>query len=680
MTARGAAKAQLTTAQVASFRAKAWAAYYTGLKLGGPAENAQITITNGIDVMVAALVRAGLISASADLTFKTNIRPYFATGVGGFKGLLFEPPDQEDASSQPVLATSLMGAPRPSDKALICVSDPWAPFVSQQLADDTLRGNPLCAREVFVAHADALLAFDSNMVSHCLPNMLAMLAVGSTLLEAGKDRGKYLKTLGTVLAAVERLFPAAPASGGSHLRQTDRKRLLSHGLGDVVGVWGNGSDERTGPRGGAEDADAENWFDDPAMRNADFTKAVVMRNAKDYADAIGGTSHNERSRRYRQAINFQVGAVNALLNCIASLRTGRERAVAKAGIAACATAIDKLLQPDVLASIAGAMTNLLHPYLQRAATVGPVAIRDQLTADHGDNLGNVVKIAAVVTSKPDAADTSPLEQVLALSPTDKPFAKLLRTLATDQTWRIRFFMGFLLFTPHMRFRVGSAALVVSGANTGALLYSNVDLQEGNEVSIKLMQMHLTINMKMLLMSPQNIAYLPGVFPLSYEGGADAIYFNHNDSRQIHDYRNFITNASIFVVPTPYNWKPSDWLMDITGHFDPAVVEPSTAPAAVHHPLAGPLTALWGFRYPSAAQRHGNSQDSAQSKLNTVCSRGWSCSLQANTRGETERVITQAVGVRGRSTYPGAAAVRRGLDSMYKDHRAAAETFGSVSVR
>ncbi len=242
---------------------------------------------------------------------------------------------------------------------------------------------------------------------------------------------------------------------------------------------------------------------------------------------------------------------------------------------------------------------------------------------------------------------------------------------------VRHPVDYILFTPHMRWTTGGVAMLTSGAQTGVLLYNNPNFQPGTDPNIKVSMAHFTVNLKALVLRPESVAFAPGVFPVSYEGGANANYFDPLNEEHVREYHQLNPgNRDIFVVPVPMNWRPSSSVMDITGKFDLSSVDDN---GATHHPLGGILAQHWNFRSPNSAQQAGACQDAIQSRLNTVCLQGWSRFSQVGPDGNRTFGEVQSKSVRGPFTYSGAAKVRRGLGTAYQPSTISGEHFRGLPL-
>lgn len=493
-------------------------------------------------------------------------------------------------------------------------------------------------------------------------HLLATLDVASTMDRAtfGTLRNTCVAALRAFLNDFQKLESVEEdTSGGSRLRPSERELLHNTGLSNSVGAVWDGDGDRAALHDfvSSKGADAA-WFDEDFFRNADGVKSAIMANAKQMARLGGGTQR------------VYTATYVAMVRCFIQRMREYGDANNKPQMDLHAEALDAVLLDNSVTALQA--NDVFKRAVGCLADGGSIAEAEDVFRT--TNLLRLVERDAASGGEPRST-----EDVLRLATNDPALYAFLRKLV-DTDARVRLPFGFILFMPHIRYRCGGMAALIPGGATGALLYSNPDLQMGNDSNVKVWNVHYTINEKMLIMRPENIAYLPGVFPMSYEGGADSAYYNPNDAQMIQRYRNGHHPASIFVVPTPYNWKPTSWVMDIKGQFDPSVVEQSTAPPGSHYPNAAVVDARWGFTYASAAQRHGNATNPIQGGQNTVCSLGWSRYLQADAVGSVSFVETQCTGVRGPSTYRGCAAVRRRQATMYKDAVVPTERFSSVSIR
>lgn len=498
-------------------------------------------------------------------------------------------------------------------------------------------------------------------------HVAAMLYVGTkvrpddtNLAKTAKDVFSFLRRAYALHQQAKQAAGKAGSDGGSRLHRREHAMLVDAGLDKSIGaVWdGDGDRDALWEWFRTRDSDIA-WFDSDFFRDADGPKSAILANAAVLARITG--------RSQRIYIVVYVAMVRTFL--MRMRQSGDNGNVGT--MDSLAAALDRALSPDSTTNLSNAKA--FDEAVGVAEKGESMAAVQKVFADV-DDLTTLVDAKASVTPTGSAVD-----KILNLQTSDPTLYAFLRQLVEDDA-PVRLPFGFLLFMPHIRYRCGGMAALIPGASTGALLYSNPDLQMGNDSNVKVWNVHYTINQKMLVMRPENIAFLPGVFPLSYEGGADSAYYDPSDSQMIHRYRNGHHPASIFVVPTPYNWKPTTWVMDIKGQFDPATVEPSSAPPGAHYPNAAAVDARWGFTHASPAQRHGNATNPIQGGQNTVCSLGWSRYLQADSMGATSYVETQCRGIRGPSTYRGCAAVRRRQATMYKDAVVPTEHFSSVSIR
>lgn len=449
---------------------------------------------------------------------------------------------------------------------------------------------------------------------------------------------------------------SAPVSAGSRLFEaTDdkrRRRMTPWDSVDLQRVWADAGFERN-----------TSWGNTLDLSDSDAYKNAILGNTETLAGK-GWSPHS--------AIAAQVAAV---LYTLDMAREASRSGEYEASRTLCADLAEWLGSPE-------AVTSRLNSMRGERSTRPHVNIDEwaKTLREHGFVVPRAEsKLAASEEEESSLSDlwrASSVSEVIAIFSSIKmnsaAAAEFMRVSAHSR--RIRHPVDYILFTPHMRWTTGGAAMLASGAQTGVMLYNNPNFQPGTDPNIKVSMAHFTVNLKALVLRPENVAFVPGVFPMSYDGGANATYFNPLDDEHVRAYHQFeLGNRDIFVVPVPVNWRPSSWVMDITGKFDLACVDDN---GATHHPLGGVIARHWNFRSPNVSQRAGASQDAVQARLNTVCVQGWSRFPQVGPDGNQTFGEIQSKSVRGPFTYSGAAKVRRQRASAYRPAHIASDHFSA----
>jgi len=229
-------------------------------------------------------------------------------------------------------------------------------------------------------------------------------------------------------------------------------------------------------------------------------------------------------------------------------------------------------------------------------------------------------------------------------------------------------LGFLIFRPMMRYRMGTALLMVPGRSTGSCFFSHSDMQLGSDIVRKLFLGNYTFYAKPAVLQPRNIAYAPNIYCEDYLGGNGTRYFRYDDI----DRQNYIDGITderdMFCCAVPLEYVPDRRFLDITGRYDSSICGGVTDESPYQWPTADIYAEYWGWSHPSTATRPNPDDYTADSvpQYNTICVQDHQRNFlhEGHGRGKFDKVIANR-GHWGSRVYAGCGRVRRGVETHLK---------------
>ena len=225
---------------------------------------------------------------------------------------------------------------------------------------------------------------------------------------------------------------------------------------------------------------------------------------------------------------------------------------------------------------------------------------------------------------------------------------------------IRFPVGFILFRPHERYRMGTAVHMLPGSGTANTIFGNLDVMVGANVAQKMHLVNITFYAKNMVWENKNITRAENVLCTAYEGGAGKVLYEHS-VRHRQMYAEGKAFADMFSVAVPLNWTPAQHYLDITGHVDPNIVNMMSKKNTTHYPSADLYAQYWSWSHPVSSD-FNNFFDhlgaTSSPRYNTVCLQGASINWHDGEKSWSLYSISQ--GHWGPNVYPGVGQVYKGL--------------------
>jgi len=229
-------------------------------------------------------------------------------------------------------------------------------------------------------------------------------------------------------------------------------------------------------------------------------------------------------------------------------------------------------------------------------------------------------------------------------------------------------LGFLIFRPMMRYRMGTALLMVAGRQTGSCFFSHADMELGDDVTRKLHIGNFTFYAKPAVLQPRNIAYAPNIYCEEYLGGNGTNYFRYDDTDRQNLQDGIIDDRDMFCVAVPLEFKPDRRFIDLTGRYDSKVCGGVSDESPMQYSNADLYSEYWGWSHPSVANRPNPDDYTADSvpQYNTICVQDHQRIFlhKGNGKGTFDKVIMNK-GHWGPRVYPGCGRVRRGVETHLK---------------
>jgi len=229
-------------------------------------------------------------------------------------------------------------------------------------------------------------------------------------------------------------------------------------------------------------------------------------------------------------------------------------------------------------------------------------------------------------------------------------------------------LGFLSFRPMMRYRMGTALLMVAGRQTGSCFFSHADMELGDDVTRKLHIGNFTFYAKPAVLQPRNIAYAPNIFCEEYLGGNGTHYFRYDEVDRQNLQDGIIDDRDMFCVAVPLEYKPERRFIDLTGRYDSKLCGGVSDESPLQYPNADIFSEYWGWSHPSVSNRPNPDDYTADSvpQYNTICVQDHQRNFlhKGNGKGTFEKVVINK-GHWGPRVYPGCGRVRRGVETHLK---------------
>ena len=230
---------------------------------------------------------------------------------------------------------------------------------------------------------------------------------------------------------------------------------------------------------------------------------------------------------------------------------------------------------------------------------------------------------------------------------------------------LRFPLGFILFRPHERYRMGTVIHMVAGSVTGNTLFGHLDTMRGANVAQKMHLVNVTFYAKNVIWESKNIVRAENVLCAGYDGGAGRVVYEHTvRTREL--YQNGKATNDIFVVATPLGWTPAQPYLDIVGKVDPSIVNNISDKASPHYPSAEFYCNYWGWKHPSGSDFNSffdHLGATASQRYNTVCLPG--AAIHWHDGKQTWSLHSISQGHWGQDVSPGVARVYKGLQMDIK---------------
>lgn len=187
----------------------------------------------------------------------------------------------------------------------------------------------------------------------------------------------------------------------------------------------------------------------------------------------------------------------------------------------------------------------------------------------------------------------------------------LHSLTIWATKNMRLPFGMLMFRPFKRYETSVMVMLRPGRETGVTVIGNEDYEIGSNVQIKYQSFHASMNLGVIIYTPENIFLMLHSLVDAYKSGEGLEFFDNEDFVVAEGHVRFNQGKSVFAVMVPYRSTDSinDELLpvmnpcDISGRWsdnyaarvtdrsvnanDPSMVKP-------HYPSAAYYNAVWGF--------------------------------------------------------------------------------------
>lgn len=124
-------------------------------------------------------------------------------------------------------------------------------------------------------------------------------------------------------------------------------------------------------------------------------------------------------------------------------------------------------------------------------------------------------------------------------------------------------LNFLLFRPHMQYKMRMGIKAARGGRTGHLWYGNTNAMIQGEVSRKISQLHFTMHMRGVVETPQNVYVQPDIYSEEYIGGNGIKFFTPETYRIRDDTK---PRFSIICVAIPPAERDIPSPMDSSGRW------------------------------------------------------------------------------------------------------------------
>ncbi len=301
---------------------------------------------------------------------------------------------------------------------------------------------------------------------------------------------------------------------------------------------------------------------------------------------------------------------------------------------------------------------IINKYKSQGAVLKLIADTVMAAPDIPSDKGEINKFGANVTSSPTNEDVAGLRYAIKKA--------MESTMFDDGDIFIWFYdndlpiaLGFVLLWAHKTYTMGSSFLTTKGYGTGATFVGHCDFQFGDDMVRKLMLGNLTYYCSNVVTNRKNIALCPNVFCKKYVGGAGVQCWKYSaDDREKYKNGN-VEDRSVFICFVPAAWVPTKNTIDITGRYDPSIVQSAGKDSGnMQWPTANAYSKYWGWNH--GAQSPNTWLDyinNGNRRINTICAQDMQRLYDVGS-GKMDLVIENK-GHWGPLSVPGAAKIRRG---------------------
>jgi hypothetical protein len=130
-------------------------------------------------------------------------------------------------------------------------------------------------------------------------------------------------------------------------------------------------------------------------------------------------------------------------------------------------------------------------------------------------------------------------------------------------------VSFLVFRPHMNYRMAMGIKVLAGSQTGNLMVGHRDFQLGNNPKTKVFFGHYTLESVPVVHAPQNVYVAYDIFAQGCEGGCGVKIWNENNIKDYLPMEGEWFKGDLFFIMVPYEEGKNGTLpnpLDASGHF------------------------------------------------------------------------------------------------------------------